>query len=73
MADPGCGARLDLVDHRSLANRNRFTVETIRMSDGEPIVLRDNQRPNVVLIRTADGSLTAGPAGQPTPAFKPEE
>ena len=24
------------MDHRSLANRNRFTVETTRMSDGEP-------------------------------------
>jgi len=60
------------LDHRNLATRNRFTVETIRMSDGEPILLRDNQQSDVVYIRDEEGWKIAVPRGQTPPTFKPE-
>jgi hypothetical protein len=61
------------IDHRRLASKNRFTVEATRASDGEPVVLRDNQRPDTWLVRTAEGWVTSGLPGQPPPVFKPEE
>jgi hypothetical protein len=38
------------IDHRKVASRNRFTVETIQR-DGEPIVLRDNVTGDVLVKR----------------------
>lgn len=61
------------LDHQTLENRSRFTVETIRASDGEPTVLRDQQQPGVILIRDSEGWKTAWELGQqPPPPFKPE-
>jgi hypothetical protein len=59
-------------DHRNLATRNRFTVETVRRSDGEPILLRDNEQPGVVYGRDAEGWKVMWKPGQPPPLFKPE-
>jgi hypothetical protein len=61
------------MDHRRLAVKNRFTVETIRLSDGEPIFLRDNQLPGVGYIRDAEGWKASWIPGQPPPVFIPEE
>ena len=60
------------LDRRNLAFRNRFTVETIRASDGEPIVLRDNQQSDVILIRDGEGWKVAVPYGKVPPVFKSE-
>lgn len=59
-------------DHQNLATRNRFTVETVRRSDGEPILLRDNEQPGVVYGRDAEGWNVMWKPGQPPPPFKPE-
>jgi hypothetical protein len=62
------------IDHRNLAARNRFTVETVRSSDGEPIVLRDNHHSDVVLIRDEEGwKVGVSPGHKNPPVFKPEE
>jgi hypothetical protein len=58
-----------ILDHRHMANRNRFTVETVQATDGEPILLRDNQS-NQVLIKEGDIWKVAVPYGQPHPSWK---
>jgi hypothetical protein len=60
------------IDHRYLEARSRFTVQTIRTSDGEPTVLIDNENPDVCYVRDAEGWKVAWTIGTPPPTFKPE-
>jgi hypothetical protein len=41
-------------DHRQMAAKNRFTVETIRSSDNQPIELIDNETRDI-LFKDDDG------------------
>jgi hypothetical protein len=58
------------LDHRNLATRARFTVETVRSSDGEPVLLRDNKT-HEGLIKEGDVWHVAKEVTQPAPRSAP--